>query len=1445
MRSLLPVLTTVYSRAICITTALVVSVVALQAQPYWARDLGSIGNDHVADVQVDSDGSIYVTGEFGGTVQFGAQSYTSAGGIDFFIARLNGNGDVVWFKHGGGTGIDRGLKVAIGPGTVLAFAGEFMGTTTFQSQTLTSAGGTADMFVAVLDKATGALQWIRQGGGNAGTDRASGVSVAANGTVSVAGEFRGTATWETNTLTSMVDPDAGTASADIFVASYSATGALAWIKKGTAKYTDRAIDVVHDNAGNLYVTGQFSDTLTFDQTHTNTLLNASFLVRFDASGNEVWFHRFGGAAFNHVRDLMLAPDGRLLLTGDVQGTMVWTGPPNVNVPSGDPYAYYLLAVSTDGVLLSQATTGSQDPVGVSALSVNGGDLAVIGWFNCRFSDLAAHYGATGLFMATGPEDLFVARHAASGFALQEAQQFGGRSDKVPGGIAHIAPDQVVFTGSFQQSLIFPAVPAFTADVSTGPGGIIGNGASEYCGDPDYGVYKGSASAGLFDGFVARGYVEGRAPYDWWIREGSGCDRSELEPCIRQGTASLVCPDTITSCGPAGLNIYTRYSYSPTASVTYLGPAINYQWNTGAVSPSIAATTTGWYWCTTSTVNGCWQWTDSVYVVVNTQPPPIAISDDVVVNTVTTAPQPIELCDPETHWVWAPNVPSGATAQWLDPLGNVVIGDSVQVDTTGSYTLTITAANGCTRTVTVQVTDNPSPEMPDLGLDLLIGFTQDTDLDDTVSVCPNGIVDYVFTPNWTIAGLPAELPEGLNMTWGLVPAPPNNPGTGEEQNGTLPIGGAGWYVLELHVRVTNSPCLDDTLDFFHTDSIYVELLSDAVVDVALTGPSVVCDGDTITLVANCAGCDSLVWSGTSATLQPPNTLLVTGPGTYTVTGNTTDGECTFSDLASITVIMPTGPTLTVDPTNGILCPGTSATMSTTLTGTSPIWYGPQGPILGQGTSYTTAVPGEYYLSMVVNGCPVTSNNVALEGYGTPYLDVQPTAVLCNPGDVVVVQVMAAPDAQVVWAAPIGGSALSVNITQPGTYSCSVTSCGIVTELTVEVSSNPAAAALLTPGPFVLCEGDSIELEAASGFATYTWLPSLQAGSTLTVSAPGNYSVVVENAGGCGDTSAVVVVDQVIFNGGLVITGDTVCAGDAAQLVAAGQGPVLWYSDPTLISNIGSGPTCSFLPGATTLVYARQEESGCNGDTATALVRVEPRPDVVLIDGPSQLCAGEPLLFTAQAPDSVQLFWSTPQGVQAGADYSLASAGVANSGTYACSAIYNGCASAPAAIVLVVNAPLPLELPEYSEFCEGAQVTLSVPTDFNDIQWSNGSTARTIVVLSSADLLVTANDPNGCPASATAEILAVDCPLEIPNIFTPNGDATNDAWFPSGGFVRADAWIYGRWGNLVFEGDMVRDRWDGTHLRNGEPCPDGVYFFVLELRKADGSGAKHTGHIQLLH
>lgn len=78
---------------------------------------------------------------------------------------------------------------------------------------------------------------------------------------------------------------------------------------------------------------------------------------------------------------------------------------------------------------------------------------------------------------------------------------------------------------------------------------------------------------------------------------------------------------------------------------------------------------------------------------------------------------------------------------------------------------------------------------------------------------------------------------------------------------------------------------------------------------------------------------------------------------------------------------------------------------------------------------------------------------------------------------------------------------------------------------------------------------------------------------------------------------------------------------------------------------------------------------------------------------------------------------------------------------------------------------------------------------------------------------------------------DClDYRFPNVFTPNGDGTNDLFEPYPpyyGVVQVDMRIYNRWGRLVFRTSDPDVRWNGTDSFTGTLCGDGVYYYSCDV------------------
>lgn len=90
-----------------------------------------------------------------------------------------------------------------------------------------------------------------------------------------------------------------------------------------------------------------------------------------------------------------------------------------------------------------------------------------------------------------------------------------------------------------------------------------------------------------------------------------------------------------------------------------------------------------------------------------------------------------------------------------------------------------------------------------------------------------------------------------------------------------------------------------------------------------------------------------------------------------------------------------------------------------------------------------------------------------------------------------------------------------------------------------------------------------------------------------------------------------------------------------------------------------------------------------------------------------------------------------------------------------------------------------------------------------------------------------DSNGC-VNTDAVIITValtECNGTISNLFTPDGDGINDAWYIQGvqNCPDNEVFIYNIYGNEVYHKKNYSNDWKGTY--NGATLPDGTYYYIF--------------------
>src|SRR5688572_25069997 len=193
----------------------------------WAAAAGGAANDKTRGVTVDKEGNVFLTGEMSGEAKFGDFTLKSAGGMDFFVAKLDSSGKFLWARHGGGSQVDRGYGVATDAQGNCYVTGHCQGADAeFDGVKLPNAGD-YDGFVAKYDR-DGKLAWIHTLGGK-GYDYGHAIAVDGKGDVVVAGAVAGSG----NFGDTRIENEA--AGGHPFCAKYSSSGELRWAKAASGK----------------------------------------------------------------------------------------------------------------------------------------------------------------------------------------------------------------------------------------------------------------------------------------------------------------------------------------------------------------------------------------------------------------------------------------------------------------------------------------------------------------------------------------------------------------------------------------------------------------------------------------------------------------------------------------------------------------------------------------------------------------------------------------------------------------------------------------------------------------------------------------------------------------------------------------------------------------------------------------------------------------------------------------------------------------------------------------------------------------------------------------------------------------------------------------------------------------------------------------------------------
>ncbi|MFV0247998.1 MAG: T9SS type B sorting domain-containing protein, partial [Tenacibaculum sp.] len=118
---------------------------------------------------------------------------------------------------------------------------------------------------------------------------------------------------------------------------------------------------------------------------------------------------------------------------------------------------------------------------------------------------------------------------------------------------------------------------------------------------------------------------------------------------------------------------------------------------------------------------------------------------------------------------------------------------------------------------------------------------------------------------------------------------------------------------------------------------------------------------------------------------------------------------------------------------------------------------------------------------------------------------------------------------------------------------------------------------------------------------------------------------------------------------------------------------------------------------------------------------------------------------------------------------------------------------------------------------------------------------ITILKTKDYKIVVKDSRGCQ---TASVIRGEyISIEVPNIFTPDGDGVNDYWYPINveDYHDVRVFIYDRYARMINTFEGMHQGWDGTY--QGKELPSGDYWYTISFKELSGEQKRFMGHFTL--
>ncbi len=1202
----------------------------------WSSFFGGELSDYARDVAIDAEGSMLVCGYTASTnfpVSPGAMQSVLKGNFDFFVAKFSRERKRIWTTLYGGGGSEENPQIAISPKGDIVVAGSTSSGDLPLSDgaAQTRNGGRYDAFVLALDP-SGERRWCSYLGGSY-SDEIGGLAIDAAGRICIAG-----GTYSTNfPVTADAWQTSNAGDFDMFVARFTASGALDWASYLGGWSMDYATDIAVSGTGDMFLSGRTESTNLpavaggMQQQYGGGSFDG-VLYRIDGRTRRiVWGSYFGGEAEDSAERLAVRTDGSIAIAGYTASKRFPVEGGSARTKLAGMIDAFVAVLDGNGTLRWSTLLGGGDVDKASGLDTDSyGNIFVCGITASKDLPLA---GAPFQKEKGQGYDAFVSQFGGNGAYLW-GSFFGAEGHDISHGLSAdrkgnvtvvggtesrgfhttgnlLQGDLAGLTDAYVLRLIFneplaSAGPDTTicAGSSVSLGGDIGGGQPPYLfsWSPTEGLNRAGEQRPLAAPARSTSYVMTVTDAEGAVSRDTVLVTVVPLPVADAGEHIALCPGSSAVLKGSAAKGTPPYSYrwSPADGLS----------NAAIPAPAAAPRRSTRYTLTVTDARGC-SHSDSVLVTVHP-----GLSADAGEDRIACANSPVALRarisggTAPFRYAWTP------ASAMLDPSAAE---PSFIPRSSGAVTVTVTDANGCSASDTVRFTVH-QPPVADAGDDISLCMGEKDVLRARVS---GGKAPYTY--RWSPL-------DGLSSA--SIPAPQITTTTTTRYTLTVTDANGCTAVDSVLVSVHPQPLLKIPGDVIACAGVPVRIGGDAT---AGTPPF------------------RYSWNPAAGLDGPTAAMPEASPArntTYTVTVTDANG-CKASAMVRITV----QPRPLVRVNNRVtVCRGAAAQLTAGVRGgTAPysyLWSPAQGlssPTVPNPT-VTPSASTNYTVTVTdAAGC-VVEEQVAVVVPDSPVADAGEDVSLCSGSEVSLNARISGGRApySYTWNPATGLSSTrslnpKVSVGRTTVYTLTATDasgCISIDTVVVYATESPRVQA---GADAAICTGASVQIGGPASGGTppynYRWSPSFglsDAAAMAPTAAPTSstqYTVTVTDARGCSATDQVIVT--VHPAAAISLPREmTICRGQAKRIeltVSGGSRPYRyeWLPREGLSDGTASAPLANPIQ-TTTYTVTVIDARGCR---TTAVVTVTVLPCNKADAGTdADLCQGERMRIGSDAPDA---------------------------------------------------------------------------------------------------------------------------------------------------------------------------------------------------------------------